>query len=322
MDSLQFNQFPLPSLEHSGWPWFVNSEQIAPSFYAEKDWPKISIVTPSFNQGQFLEETIRSVLLQGYPNLEYIIIDGGSTDESVAIIKKYEPWLTYWSSEPDRGQTHALNKGFDRISGDWLAWINSDDYYQPGAFFRLACAAEDNPGVEWIVGSTVIVDSLYREQNLLVPRYPGGGWTNFVCVRQSGIDLPQPSSFWSRAAWLATGRLNETFHYAMDHEYWVRLARSGFYPLCLKEELAVFRRHEEAKTSEGVLPFWREEVRVIKHYLPEATPFENKALLDCKDFLEKGIKRIEREFMVSSIPLVLLKPLRWACHALNKFRQL
>ena len=97
-------------------------------------WPRISIVTPSFNQGQFIEETIRSILLQGYPNLEYIIIDGGSTDESVEIIKKYEPWLTYWVSEKDRGQAHAINKGLERCTGEILAYINSDDYYYPGCF--------------------------------------------------------------------------------------------------------------------------------------------------------------------------------------------
>src|SRR5687767_11548136 len=110
----------------SGWPWICPGTARGQLVLAGSDWPRITIVTPSFNQAQFLEETIRSVLLQGYPNLEYIIIDGGSTDKSVDIIKKYEQWLAYWVSEPDRGQSDAINKGFEKATGEVFAWINSD----------------------------------------------------------------------------------------------------------------------------------------------------------------------------------------------------
>lgn len=128
---------PAPS-DKVGWPWDSQLPELSAVMNDGRDWPKISIVTPSYNQGQFIEETIRSVLLQGYPNLEYIVIDGGSTDNSLEIIQKYEPWLRYWISEPDEGQADAIHKGFQRASGDLLAWQNSDDFYQLGAFQRIA----------------------------------------------------------------------------------------------------------------------------------------------------------------------------------------
>src|SRR5512134_129792 len=120
--------------------------------------PKISIVTPSFNQGKYLERTIRSVIEQDYPNLEYIIIDGGSTDESVEIIRKYEKHLAYWVSEPDRGQSHAINKGFDRATGEIFGWLNSDDWYVPGALKAVAEAFAANPEAGAVVGAGEMVD--------------------------------------------------------------------------------------------------------------------------------------------------------------------
>lgn len=128
---------PRPSPEKNGWPWTVESDPLPPAMPDGKPWPKISIVTPSYNQGQFIEETIRSVLLQNYPNLEYIIMDGGSTDNSLEIIKKYEPWLAYWVSEKDGGQVDAINKGCKVSNGDLIGWQNSDDYYLPNSFYSL-----------------------------------------------------------------------------------------------------------------------------------------------------------------------------------------
>lgn len=134
-----------------GWPWTEDESTREVSQMRSRNCQRISIITPSFNQGEYIEETIRSVLLQEYPNLEYIVIDGGSTDNTVPIITKYERWLSYWVSEKDRGQTHAINKGFRRATGEILAWLNSDDVYAPGA---LSYVSEkfNKLGVNWLAG--------------------------------------------------------------------------------------------------------------------------------------------------------------------------
>ena len=160
-----------PPRDKTGWPWTRESPRAADTLPDGSAWPKISIVTPSYNQGQFIEETIRSVLLQGYPNLEYIVIDGGSTDGTVDILRKYERHIDFWVSERDKGQAAAINKGFARASGEILAWLNSDDTYQMGVFAQVAELFCQRPDVEVISGRC----RLYYEDG------PSASWTHRHC---------------------------------------------------------------------------------------------------------------------------------------------
>jgi len=291
---------PPPAAGATGWPWTGDARQETQALTGARSWPKISIITPSLNQGRFLEQTIRSVLLQGYPCLEYIIIDGGSSDDSLEIIKKYRTWLSWWQSEPDGGQTEALNKGLSRATGDWVAWINSDDFYLPGALFTLVSQIGRHPDCHWFIGETLQVDAAGGAERVLHPRSNSDApWHDFVAVRQSGTDIPQPSTFWSRQALEQTGLLDESFRYAMDSDYWARLAYGGFRPVCVAEQLAAFRVHPASKTSEGRIPFWREEIRIVDKWLPGAGPAESRALLDCRTFLKRGILRMRLRSMIS-----------------------
>jgi glycosyltransferase involved in cell wall biosynthesis len=184
-------------------------------------YPKISIVTPSFNQAQFLEETISSVLEQNYPNLEYIIIDGGSTDGSVEIIKKYEKYLSYWVSEPDGGHGNALNKGFSKTSGEIMAWLNSDDKYFPGALFDVAEIFQSFNDVNWITGKTC---EWNEKGELTSETYVYKNVYDFLIGHYKWIQ--QESTFWRRGLWeKAGGYINADYQLMVDGELWTRFFR-------------------------------------------------------------------------------------------------
>jgi len=207
--------------------------------------PKISIVTPSFNQGRFLEETILSVLNQRYPNLEYIVIDGGSTDESVDIIRRYENRLTYWISEKDNGQVPAINKGLEQATGDIFAFINSDDVYLPGAFAAVAEYFENYPECEWVCGDTMMFGDGYATELMqtVVPRSAAH------CLSWA-YNAAQPGHFWKRE--LVEGGFDESWRYDFDHDLYVRLLLTGHSCEHMPLPVAAYRLHAVSKTvAEG-----------------------------------------------------------------------
>jgi len=208
------------------------------------NFPKISIITPSFNQGQYLEQTICSVLEQNYPNLEYIIIDGGSTDNTVDIIQKYEKHLTHWVSEPDRGQSHAINKGFARCTGDLVNWLNSDDWYQPGAFRVLSELANQNPheNVFCFTERKHLPDGTLEYNR--TPAFDSLAKALFYS------EIDQPATFFRKNVWDKLFPLREELHYIMDGELWVRyLLQWGFTHIYHSDfEIVNFRVHQDSKT--------------------------------------------------------------------------
>jgi glycosyltransferase involved in cell wall biosynthesis len=229
--------------------------------------PKISIVTPSFNQSNFLEQTILSVISQNYPNLEYIIIDGGSTDRTIDIIKKYENYIQYWVSEPDNGQSDALNKGLDKCTGVVFNWINSDDYLEPGALHKVAQAFIDNPKALQICGYTRLFEN-GTDTTLLNHRCE-----LFQNLEKSIVNqrINQQGTFYNLRAIKALGKINNSLHYVMDLELWLKFL--CFYGqdniILIDDLLAHFRLHPNSKTVEFEERFRKESNGVYHHLLKQ-----------------------------------------------------
>ncbi|MBX3016096.1 MAG: glycosyltransferase [Caldilineaceae bacterium] len=208
-------------------------------------------MTPSYQQGRFIEETICSVLEQGYPNLEYIIIDGGSTDETVRIIQKYEKQLAYWVSEPDQGQAHAINKGLARATGDIFAYLNSDDYYLPGTLARVATYWQTFPAIDLIHGRCRYVDETGKkvsEQYASMNRFEEiiDLWEFWLQNR----GFVQPEVFWTKRVAEQIGPFREDLYYVMDYEYWCRILQNGGQVGSIDRELTCFRITPQQKSSQ------------------------------------------------------------------------
>ena len=240
---------PAPPPGKTGWPWTAESPQLPDTMPDGRPWPRISIVTPSFNQGQFIEETIRSVLLQGYPNLEYLIIDGRSTDSAVEIIKKYEPWLRYWVSENDRGQAHAINKGLDRATGEIAAYLNSDDFYLQGAL-RHVGEVFDDQAFDIFIGMR---KKSCRPELYLLRR---SWWQSYlqtyvfpliVGLASSRYEVPQECVFWGWKKYDSL-RFDETYHFCLDAKWFITIF-PGALVVESTREIGVFRAHPESKSA-------------------------------------------------------------------------
>lgn len=268
MKSPKLNDIYEPPAGKSGWPWTEATPPQPERMPGGGEWPRISIVTPSFNQGQFIEETIRSVLLQGYPNLEYIVMDGGSKDGSVGIIKKYAPWLAHWESQPDRGQSHAINKGFAKSTGDIMGWLNSDDILLPHALFNIATAFQKT-NCDICSGHTLISEKLGCNEN----RYKVSKINVETLLYNYTSVVAQPSTFWLASIWKECGPLRNDIHFCMDYDLWLRFASRGTWNF-IDINLAWFRRHDKQKTFAP----WHckielrrviEEFKLSEYYSPE-----------------------------------------------------
>lgn len=235
--------------------------------------PKLTIITPSYNQAAFVERTMRSVLDQGYDNLEYIVVDGGSTDGSAEIIARYAEHLAWWVSEPDEGQTDALNKGLAGATGEVVAYVNSDDYYLPGAF-DTAIEAFDRTGSRWVVGASRFVDAEGRLTEVWRPEAPPGR-RHWWILGPWGV--PQPSTFWRREIFERFGGFRNDMHYVFDTEFGIRLALGGELPGLIDEELAVRVVHPDAKSWDRA-PFEREKRRFVKLHAPSLRRWERLEL--------------------------------------------
>jgi len=221
--------------------------------------PLVSIVTPSFNQGRYLEQTITSVLQQDYPAIEYIVIDGGSTDNSVEIIQRYKSRLGYWISERDNGQTDALNKGFAHAHGEILAWLNSDDVYNPGVVSEAVKFLVDNPDIGMVYGDLDFIN----EGDQVIGRF-NTAQTNLKKLRRGFVHIPQPAAFFRATHWQQVGPLDPSYFFAMDYDLWVRLAGITRLKYLPGKPWAKFRLHSDAKTINADDRCWPEMLRV--HY--------------------------------------------------------
>jgi len=220
-------------------------------------------VTPSFNQGAYLEETIRSILLQGYPQLEYIIIDGGSADDSVAIIKKYAHWVAHWVSERDQGQAHAINKGLTRCTGEVFQWINSDDYLLAGALGKIAATVED---VDAVAGVVVNFDETGHQEQLV----PGELNAVKMIFSDSSTRWHQPGLWFRRQEVIACGGIDESYHYSFDWDLTIRYLGKYTRVNYLPDVLVHFRLHPQSKTVTTWERFMQERYRIL-HKLAETS---------------------------------------------------
>lgn len=240
--SRRLDELPPPPCERTGWPWTVDTAYV-PARDAGGAWPKISIVTPSYNQAAFIEQTIRSILLQGYPNIEYVIMDGGSNDGTIEIIRKYEPWISSWVSVPDGGQVDALNRAFPETTGDILNWINSDDLLLPGALFAVATLFRLDASVDIVSGARLQRSARTGIEQVWAP------WLDQWPMVAAGFPLlPQEATFFSRRLWSRVGKFDESLDYAFDGAFFSRAIAAAAKIVVTETPLGLMHAYREQKS--------------------------------------------------------------------------
>lgn len=289
------SELPTPPRGKRGWPWTEETPQLADSMPDGSPWPKISVTTPSYNHGRFIEETIRSVLLQGYPNLEYIITDGGSSDNSVETIKKYEKWLAHWVSEPDEGQSQAINKGFEKASGDIYAWLNSDDYLLARALKNAADAYRAAPKAGAWCGGSLFVTTDGKKAKL---RQPPDHMAVDTVAAWNENSFGQPACFFSKDAWQQCGPLDEDLQYGMDLDLWIKIAKKFAFAR-INEVLAAERVHKDAKTRRDVGMMYAVQYQIqIRH------GYERLAMEDIRRRINEYTALTTRLNRISELPFL------------------
>lgn len=280
---------PPDAENRKGWPF---TEEVDPEVYSHYAWlPKITVITPSYNQAAFLEETLRSVLMQNYPNLEFLVLDGGSNDGSVGIIEKYAPWLTYWVSEKDRGTYDADNKGLERMTGDYWLVLNSDDILLPDAFLevvKLLNETREQPA-DWITSGIWCIDEFSRNRAQIIPRRPravaGYSFGNTCWIYH-------PCTFLSAKVYQVVGKFRNTD--VMDYDYWVRMEELDYHPVVIQKHLAGLRFHTNCK-SYDYLKIMRGCITTIDHL--RLRHIQDLKFEQIEEF-NKHIAKLEHEYAV------------------------
>jgi hypothetical protein len=252
MPCAQLSELPPSPVGRSGWPWTEGSSVLPARMPDGREWPRVTVVTPSYNQVDFVEETLRSVLLQGYPNLEYLVLDGGSTDGSLAVIQKYAPWIDYWVSEPDGGQSAAINRGLEMGTGDFACWINSDDLLCQNALLEHATKVGFDAGVVYL-GVCALINA---DSSLLFLRESGiHTLEDLLRVREvwrQGRNITQAEVLFPRQMALDVGALDVSNHYSMDYELWGKLFLAGAEFRNTGIPFGMFRQQPDQKTRDRI----------------------------------------------------------------------
>ena len=290
------------------WPWTRKKVENNHRLGIGNKLPKVSIVTPSFNQARFIEETIRSVLLQDYPNLEYIIIDGGSSDNTLKIIEKYKKWITYWVSEADRGQSHAINKGFAQASGEVFGWLNSDDYFHHDALYTLLSLRQKHPDAVAWAGACRDVDingnRLKKRSPMVGNKKEYGNWSRDAWI-------PQPSCLFDAKTFNDVGKIDENLDFVMDVDLWMRLAERGNF-IAVDEIVSYARMYPGIKTRRDIPMQQAEHIWVnFKHGLPEVA---RTRMANCMELAVDAwpYRKLLRYFLRRT-QLWLWNSFRWLC---------